>query len=183
MKKKLLIGFGVLVLIIGLGMMYLNNRNRTLSPPGQEVYKNNDLEITVNYSRPSVRGRLIFGSEANGALQPYGSYWRLGANESTQIIFNKDVLFNGNPLKAGTYKVYAVPGANTFMVGISTEFDTWGYSEPDHSNDIFTTEIPVSYLTEPMEQFTVTITDAENGGAIVYFTWSDVELGVPITQN
>jgi len=183
MLKKVLIGVGVLILIIAIGLMYMNNRNRILSPPGEEVYQKNDFTISVNYSRPSVKGRLIFGAKTDGALQPYGTYWRLGANESTKISLNEDVLFNGEELNAGTYKVYAVPGADSFMITVNSDYDTWGAFEPDYSKDLFTTEVPVNYLTEPMEQFTVSITDASDGGALLYFTWSDVELEIPIVQR
>src|SRR5688572_2538994 len=105
MKKKILIGVLALVVIVVAAMFYLNNRNRTMSPPGSAELSNGDLKVSVAYSRPSARGRVIFGSEAQGALQPHGKYWRLGANEPTTITFSKDVKFNGEPVKAGTYTI------------------------------------------------------------------------------
>src|SRR6185436_18624918 len=106
------------IVILAAAFSYLNNRNRTVSPPGSAQLTNGDLSISISYSRPSVRGRLIFGTKEQEALLPYGKYWRLGANESTEITFNKDVLFNNNPVKAGTYKVYAFPGPDTFEIGL-----------------------------------------------------------------
>jgi hypothetical protein len=183
MLKKVLIGLGILAVVIIVGMMYLNHRNRTLSPSGHEILEINELHVEITYSRPSVRGRLIFGAAADDALQPYGSYWRLGANEATEITINQDITFNGVPLKAGTYRLYAVPGANTFTIGVNTELGKWGYSEPDYSKDLFTTEVPVNYLTTPVEQFTIRIEDGPDNGAIVYFEWSDVQLMIPIGLN
>ena len=112
MKKKILIGVVAVIVILAAAFAYLNNRNRTLSPPGSAELANGDLSVSITYSRPSVRGRLIFGTKEQGALQPYGVYWRLGANEATEITLNKDVTFNGNPLKAGKYKLYATPGGD-----------------------------------------------------------------------
>src|SRR4051812_18685356 len=109
-RKKILISVAVVILLLIAAMFYLNNRNRTLSPPGSETLTSGGLTVSVTYSRPSVRGRLIFGPEEQKALQPYGKYWRLGANESTEITFNRDITFNGEPVKAGTYRMYAVPG-------------------------------------------------------------------------
>ena len=140
MKKKIIIGIGAFVLIIIIGFIYLNYRNRSLSPPGIVKYDKNDLVIEIPYSRPSKRGRLIFGTQEQGALLPYGKYWRLGANEATEVTFNRDVIFNGQPVKAGTYRMYAVPGEDEFEISLNTGLGKWGYSEPDYSLDILKTK-------------------------------------------
>lgn len=183
MLRKILIVLGVLALVLVLGFVYLNYRNRTLSPPGKELYKKNDLTIQIDYNRPSVRNRLIFGAAADEALQPYGSYWRLGANEATEITINQDITFNGVPLKAGTYAIYAMPGAANFIIGINTETGRWGALEPDYTKDLFRTEVPVTHLDTPVEQFTTRITDGTESAAIVYFEWSDVQIAIPIGLN
>ncbi|MGB0432651.1 MAG: DUF2911 domain-containing protein, partial [Bacteroidia bacterium] len=86
MLKKILIGLGVLVVLVAAAAFYLNHRNRTLSPPQQELWTSGDgAEFEVNYSAPSVRDRLVFGTAEQEPLQPFGQYWRLGANESTEI--------------------------------------------------------------------------------------------------
>lgn len=180
MLKKILIGLGVLALFIALAFVYLNNRNRTLSPPGFAELDVNDLHIEISYSRPSAKGRLIFGNAADGALQPYGNYWRLGANESTEITINKAVTFNGVALGAGTYRLYAVPGAETFRIGVNTELGKWGAWEPDYSKDLFVTEVPVAQPSASVEQFTTRIEAGADSDAVVYFEWSDVHLAIPI---
>ena len=112
MKKKILIGVVAVIVILAAAFAYLNNRNRTVSPPGSAQLTNGDLSVSISYSRPSVRGRLIFGSKEQGALQPYGEYWRLGANEATEIEFFKDVEINRKKIKKGRYTVYAIPYAD-----------------------------------------------------------------------
>lgn len=178
--KKILIGALVLVVLVAAAMFYLNNRNRTMSPPGLASLTNGDLQVSVAYSRPSVRGRLIFGSEAQGALQPYGKYWRLGANEPTTITINKDVKFNGESLKAGTYTIYAYPGEATFDVNVNSEVAFWGVSEPDHATDVIKTKTSSNKNDTPVEQYTVTLEPLDKG-INVKFAWSDVNFSIPIT--
>jgi hypothetical protein len=183
MVKKVLIGLGVIVLVMVMVFAWMNYRSRTLSPSDKAELEVNDLKMEINYSRPSVRERVIFGTEADGALQPYGSYWRLGANEATEITLNQEVIFNGMPLQAGTYRLYAIPGPNTFRIGVSSEIGKWGAWEPDSNNDLFTTEVPVNRLDTPVEQLTARIEEGPDDGATVYFEWSDVQLAIPIARK
>lgn len=179
MKKKIIIGVISLVVLLAIGFAYLNYRNRTLSPPGKTELTANGLTVSIPYSRPSVRDRLIFGTEEQQALQPYGKYWRLGANESTEITVSKDVLFNGQPVKAGTYRIYAVPGADEFDIALNSELGKWGAMEPDYSLDVLHTKVRVEHLDTPVEQYTITLVEAD-GGIDVVFQWSDVKFIVPL---
>ena len=78
MIKKIGIGVGILAIILLAAFLYLNYRGRTLSPPGSVSIENNDFKVSLNYSRPSVRGRLIFGEKNLNAIQPNNKYWKLG---------------------------------------------------------------------------------------------------------
>jgi hypothetical protein len=179
MKKKIFIVLGVLILLLGAALFYLNYRNRTLSPPGDAKLTANGITVSITYSRPSVRGRLIFGTKEQKALQPYGEYWRLGANEATEITFDKDVIFNDKPVKAGTYRMFAIPGAETFEIGLNSELGKWGYSEPDYEKDVLRTQVPVEKVGNSVEQFTTTLKPSGDGIDVV-FEWSDSRFIVPI---
>ncbi len=179
MLKKILIGLGILILVLGAAFLYLNNRNRTLSPPGSVALTNGDLSVSITYSRPSVRGRVIFGTETEGALQPYGKYWRLGANESTEITFNKDVNFNGTPVKAGTYRIYAVPGAEEFDIALNSELGKWGAFEPDYAKDVLHTQVPVQKTSSLVEQYTIGIAPVDNGFDLI-FEWANTRFVVQV---
>jgi hypothetical protein len=178
-RKKLWIILGSIVILLAAGFAYLNYRNRNLSPPGSETITNGGLTVSVTYSRPSVRGRLIFGTEEQKALQPYGKYWRLGANESTEVTFNKDVSFNGTPLKAGTYRMYAVPGPENFEIALNSELGKWGYMEPNYGMDVLRTKVPVEKISSPVEQYTIKLAEASAGVDII-FEWSDTRFTVPV---
>lgn len=177
--KKILIGILAIVVLLAAAYLYLGYRNRSLSPPGKETLTSGGLTVTVSYSRPSVRGRLIFGAEEQNALQPYGKYWRLGANEATEITFNRDVLFNNNAVKAGTYRMYAIPGPDTFEIGLNTELGKWGYSEPDYDRDILRTKVPVEKTSSPVEQYTISLAPAGEGINMI-FEWSDTRFVIPL---
>src|SRR5438105_675083 len=104
MLKKILIGIGVLVLAFVLFVVY--NVFFPASPKGDASISANGLDIKVTYGRPFKKGRLIFGEEKDKALQPYGKYWRLGANAATEITFSKNVNFAGKAVNAGSYRMY-----------------------------------------------------------------------------
>lgn len=181
MLKKILIGLGVLILLFVLWVVYGLFIAEPASPPDTTAYSNQGLEITVDYSRPYKKDRLIFGEEEDEALQPYGQYWRLGANQATEITFNKDVLFAGEPVSAGSYRMYAVPGAQSFEVSLNSELGVFfAVVEPDPELDVAKVQAPVTIQDNITEQFTININSTDNG-AQIDFVWDNVLFSVPIT--
>ncbi|MDH3708767.1 MAG: DUF2911 domain-containing protein [Cyclobacteriaceae bacterium] len=181
MLKKILFGLGALLLLFILWVVYGLFIAEPASPPATTEYSNQGLEITVNYSQPYKKGRLIFGEEADGALQPYGQYWRLGANQATEITFNKDVLFAGEPVSAGSYRMYAVPGAQSFEVSLNSELGVFfAVAEADPELDVAKVQAPVTMQDNETEMFTININSTDNG-AQIDFVWGKVLFSVPIT--
>ena len=178
-SKKLWIWLAILAVILIAVFAYLNFRARALSPPDEESLTSGGVSVAVNYSRPSARGRVIFGTEDQGALQPYGEYWRMGANEATEISFNRDILFNGSPVKAGTYSMYAFPGPNSFEVVLNTEIDRSGANEPDPGNDVVRTKAQTQQTSPPVEQFTISLAP-QGEGILMIFEWANVRFAVPV---
>jgi hypothetical protein len=178
-NKKVWGSIIAVVVLLAAAYFYLNYRNRTLSPPGSATLTSGGVTVTINYSRPSVKGRVIFGTKEQGALQPYGQYWRLGANESTEITINRDVQFNGSPIKAGTYRMYAIPGPDSFEIALNSELGKWGAFEPDTKLDVLRTKVPVEKISSPVEQYTISLAP-EGEGINVIFEWSDTRFVVPI---
>lgn len=178
MLKKILITVSVIFVLLLVAYFYLDHRNRSLSPRGEASLSNAGLTVEVVYSRPSVRDRLIFGTEEDGALVPYGNYWRLGANEATEVTFDRDVLFNGQEVKKGTYRIYAIPGEKSFEVRLSSDVGQWGAFEPDYELDVLSTTVPVKE-NPPTEQFTISLEEAENGVDMI-ITWARVRLEIPV---
>jgi hypothetical protein len=184
MWKKALIGVGVVIVLLAAAMLYLNNRNRTLSPPQEEVWQSGDGgHFKVNYSSPSVRDRLIFAHEKENPLQPFGQYWRLGANESTEISFNGDYYVQGNELKEGSYKVYCYPGPDEFAFCFAPADGAWGAWEPEKESELFRVKIPVKRLDESIEQFSIRLVpEAAEKGMEMICEFSDYQLVVPFKR-
>jgi hypothetical protein len=180
MKKKILIGIGVAFLLFVIWVVYGLFIATPVSPPATASYNEGGLEIAVAYSQPSKKGRLIFGEEKDGALQPYGKYWRLGANAATEITFNKDVIFGGEPIKAGTYRMYAIPGPNAFKVTLNSEIDIFfGVAEADHELDVVTVDAPVQKPASEVETFTIGFS-AKDPGVTIHFSWDQTMFTVPV---
>ncbi|MEN2284123.1 DUF2911 domain-containing protein [Algoriphagus sp. SE2] len=181
MFKKILLGLGILLIafiaFIGYGMLF------PVSPPTSTSFSNGGLDITVEYSQPSKKGRLIFGPESEGALQPYGKYWRLGANAATEIMFNQDVLFAGKSVPAGTYRMYAVPGADTFEISLNSEIDVYfGVTEPNYELDVAKVDIPVAKPDSEVEQFTISF-EADGANILMNMAWDMTLIQVPISAK
>lgn len=175
MKKKVIIG---VVLLAAIAAGFFVYRATRPSPPGSAELTAGGITVSISYSRPSVRGRLIFGPTEQKALQPYGAYWRLGANKATQITLSHDATFNGQPVKAGTYRMYATPGPDTFEIILNTELGKSGSEMPNHDLDILHTQVPVA-ASAPVEKFTISMTEAQQGIDAV-FEWSTVRFTIPI---
>lgn len=177
MKKKILIGVGVVLLGFVLFVVYLNVF--PASPKKSAAISDKGLDIKVSYSAPYKKGRLIFGEEKDKALQPYGKYWRLGANAATEITFSKNVDFGGKPVNAGTYRMYAVPGPTSFQVSLNSETGVFlAVSEPNYSLDVAKVDAPVKEVQET-EQFEINFA-SDSTGVNMNCTWDKTQFTVPI---
>ncbi len=178
MKKKIFISIGVIVLAL-IGFV-LYNLLFPKSPGKTTTFSDQGLDITVTYSQPYKKGRLIFGEEKDGALQPYGKYWRLGANAATEITFSKNINFAGKPINAGTYRMYAVPGANSFQVSLNSEVGVFlAVSEPNVSLDVVKVDLPVETAPET-EQLMINFS-SNSTGVKMDIIWDKTLISVPIT--
>lgn len=92
-----------------------------VSQKGQAMQTVGLTDVTITYSRPGVKGRVIWGD-----LVPYDKVWRTGANEATTIAFSTDVRINGNPLEAGTYSLHTIPTKTQWTVIFNTQTNQWG---------------------------------------------------------
>lgn len=182
MIKKILLGLLALIVIFVLYVLYVIFVADPVSPPDSVSYNENGLEITVDYSRPYKKERLIFGEEADGALQPYGVYWRLGANDATEIEFSQDVVFGGEPVDAGRYRMYAVPGKDAFEISLNTELGVFfAIGEPDYDLDVAKIQAPVTYKDQITEQLTISFT-SDSTAIQMNIDWDNYLVTVPIQQ-
>ena len=144
------------------------------SPPATIKQRVGLTDITIEYSRPSVRNRVIFGG-----LVPYGQVWRTGANTATKITFSAPVKLNGTAIAAGTYELFTIPGKDEWTIIIHKDTSEWGAYTYDAKNDIarFTAK-PTVFATN-FESMTFGFNDLRDTSATLYITWATTR--VPIT--
>lgn len=126
------------------------------SPLDRVAFENDKVTFEVEYSRPFKKDRLIFGNKSDGALVPFGEYWRTGANAATNFSINSEITISGIQLMSGKYRLYTVPGEEQWEVFINSEADTFfAITEPDSAKDLMSFTITPQQLNETVEQFTI----------------------------
>lgn len=133
-------------------------------------------DFTVNYSRPSVKGREVFGG-----LVPYGEIWRTGANGSTDIEFTTDIKFNGKEVKAGKYSIYTVPNKDAWKVMLYKNTELWGAPGDKFNQEDVAVETTVKpRKNSAVESFTIGFDHLRNNSAHLTMAWDDVLVAVPV---
>ena len=131
--------------------------------------------VTVQYSRPAMRGRAIFGD-----LVPMDKLWRTGANKNTLVTFESDATVGGSPLKAGTYALYTVPSKDEWTVYFYTDTENWGLPKPWDENKIAAVfKVKAQSLDSSLESFTITIDKVADSGAHLTISWENTSVAIP----
>lgn len=168
--KKL---FFLLVLLI---VLPLGAQVQTPQPsPAAKIMQTVGLtDVTIEYSRPSMREREIMG-----ALVPYGELWRTGANKNTVISFSDAVTFGDQELAAGSYAIFTRPGKDLWEVFFYADTENWGTpSEWEASKVAVTVEVVPTYGGD-METFSIWISNLHNNGATLNLGWADTRVALP----
>lgn len=129
----------------------------------------------IEYSRPSVKGREIFGG-----LVPYGEVWRTGANAPTKITFSDSVELGGEKIPAGTYALYTIPTKDEWTVIVYGSTEGWGSIGYDQSKDVARVKAKPTKLDHAVESFTIGIDALRNDSAVLYLDWDHTRVAVPI---
>jgi len=136
-------------------------------------------DVTIEYSRPSAKGRTIFGADA---LVPDGKLWRTGANSVTKVTFSDDVMIEGQELKAGKYGILTLPNATEWSVHFyAFENNGWtSYVEKTPTLTVTVMPKKVNYFTE---SFTMSIDDVKDESAVLNIIWANTRVPVKLTTN
>ena len=163
MKKLLLIAFAFIL------SLSINAQVKTPQPsPSAKLEQVVGLtDVSVEYSRPAMRGRTIFGD-----LVPYDKMWRTGANANTKITFGDDVVIDGTTLKAGTYAIFTKPGMESWEVIFYSDASNWGTPKEWDETKVAARTTAKSYAMEyDVQSFTISIGDLTSESAVVAFLW------------
>lgn len=171
MKKSILLWVGLL------GGAWATAQIQTPPPsPGSELTQMVGLtEVVVKYSRPSMKGRTIFGD-----LVPFDKVWRTGANANTTVSFSDPVTVGEAALPAGTYALYTKPGQESWEVYFYTDSNNGGLpAQWDDAKVAASVSVPVYNMSDQVETFTITIDDLTNNGASIGLMWANTYVAVP----
>ncbi len=169
----------ILLLFMCVGFLSATAQITPVAPsPSAKIMQTVGLtDVTVEYSRPAMRDRAIFG-----ALVPFDQVWRTGANANTVVTFSDSVTVGNQKLKAGKYALYTKPGKDKWEVMFYNNTDNWGTPEDWDETLVAasTTATPVKTATKA-ENFTIAINNLDTSGATMDIMWDQTMVSVPFT--
>ena len=170
--KKLIFSLALAVSVHAFSQQY----NIPAVSPRQTVEQQFSVtKISIEYGRPAVKGRKIFGE-----LVPFGQVWRAGANEASRITFGQDVVFGGQKVKKGVYALYIVPQEKEWKIILNKGINNWGAYTYDAKDDVASTTVPVKMMNEKMERFTINFEDITDEKLNLVFEWDKTRADVPV---
>lgn len=177
MKKRFNI---TLALIVLLSINNLSAQELNLpqpSPWAQVSQKFGLAQATVTYSRPSMKGRKIFGG-----LVPFGELWRTGANKNTEIKLEGAILINGQKVDAGTYSVFTIPGENAWTIILNKNTEHWGAGGYKQEEDL------MRFNVQPMpapstESFTIDFANIKDKSVTLQMYWENTLIAFDLTND
>jgi hypothetical protein len=135
-------------------------------------------DFTVNYSRPGMKGREIYGG-----LVPYGQLWRTGANAPTKLSFDSEVNFAGKPVPAGEYVLFTIPAEDEWTVIVYGDATVPNAAAYDAKNDVARVTVTPVELANSVENFTIGFDDLKEESATLYLDWANVRVPVEVTVD
>ncbi len=146
-----------------------------LNPLDMATLKYMDTYIKITYGRPQKRGRVIFGE-----LVPFGKVWCTGANETAELTTTKDIKLKGRVLKAGTYSLFTIPGADKWTIIFNSDPGQWGVYNYNSDKDVIRLKVPVESSEEVYEPFTIEF-ELLDERANLLMMWDRTKISIPIS--
>jgi len=133
-------------------------------------------KIEVSYSRPSAKGRKVFGD-----LVPFGKVWRTGANGATTISFGEDVKLNGTEVKAGKYGLLTIPGESEWTVIITKDLNVTSPTAYKQENDVARIVVKPTRVANAVETFTIGVDNIRSSEADLSLVWENTSVVVNVS--
>ena len=168
--------FTLLLFTVNLNFSQINTPR--VSPASEVEQMVGLTEIEIEYSRPSMRGREVFGN-----LVPFGKVWRTGADNSTKISFDTDVIISGKTIQSGTYSIFSIPNKESWEIILYSDVELWGVPR-DWSDDkiVFSSMFDVKKLkkSNTVETFTISFNDLTNNDVNMSISWENTSVDIKI---
>ena len=155
-----------------------SSSKKTLSPHKYAMAMIDDAHIHIDYSAPSVRGRIIFGG-----LLAYGEVWQSGAHNATWIETNKDILINENLLKAGKYGFFTIPTKDKWTIILNKNWNQHGKDDYNVDDDVLRFDVTPEISEQITEQLTYQVEKLNNKEGIISLSWEKVSLSFPFVLS
>lgn len=174
MKK---IGLFVLASTMMVGAAIAQVKTPAPSPKAEVEQALGLTEIEIEYSRPSMKGRTIFGD-----LVPYDKLWRTGANAPTVVKFDDDVTIEGNKVEEGKYALFTIPGKDkwTVILNSNTKNNVYNY---DNSTEVAKFDVTPSKMADTKETFTIGFDNLRDNECTMYLAWENTRVSMKISVN
>ena len=141
------------------------------SPAAKIAQKVGLTDVTVDYSRPSTKGRKIFGE-----LVPFGQVWRTGANGATVLSFSTDVTIGGQTVPAGQYALYSIPEKSDWTMILSKNIKLWGAIGYEQSDDLIRFKAKPEKLNKKAETFEISFANMTDTGSDLSLKWENTRV-------
>ena len=151
---------------------------KPLSPPGTASFTFADGKtVTIDYSRPSMRNRKIFGG-----LVPYDQVWRTGANAATSLKTDVALNIGGTTVPKGSYTLYTLPGMSGWQLNINKQTGQWG-TEYDQAQDLARVPMKVTQRPSGLEMFTISFDKSGPDAATLKLEWENTIASVDVQEK
>jgi len=161
------------LLAMGVAQVFAQDKPAPASPPAQASVKIGAATVTIDYARPSMRGRKIMGG-----LVPFDKVWRTGANAATTLKTDAALEIGGVAVPAGTYTLYTLPGEKAWKLIINKQTGQWG-TQYDQAQDHARIDLKVEAIPQPIELFTITLAGTGAKAGLLSMEWESTRLSVP----
>jgi hypothetical protein len=155
--------------------LFAEEAKKPLSPPMKTEATVGGRKITIDYSAPSKRNRVIMGG-----LVPYGQLWRTGANQATTLKTDGDLMIGAVHVPAGTYTLFTIPTEKEWTLVVSRQTGLWGTGGYDEKQDLGRTKMGLRSVKDTVETFAIGLPSTKEKSSTLTLTWENTQATVPV---
>ena len=154
------------------GKKTVASTKKNLSPQTFAMNMIGDAHIHIDYSSPSINGRIIFGD-----LLPFGEVWKSGTHKATWFETNKDLLIDNKVLKDGKYGLFTIPSKEEWTVIFNTNWDQFGEADYDQKDDVLRFKVKPEYTENAVENLIYKVARLSDSEGKVSLSWENISIG------
>ncbi len=164
--------------LLSCSLLGFSQFNVPIASPKQKVEQQFSMtKISVEYGRPGVKGRKVFGE-----LVPFGKVWRAGANSATKVTFEQNVNIGGKDLTAGSYALFVIPMEKEWKVMLNKDANQWGAYTYDEKLNVAEFTVPVQKMADKQEWFEIAVNPVDIHSAEMLIKWDMTKVAIPIKE-